>query len=164
MSESNLERLTERLSFLEAERELAALIARYGRLLDEHQIDPWVHLFCADATLDFCIKGDISGIASHMPAGRVEEACVRFRGRAHLREFAVHHDRQHAFPTLHIAGNTLASIELHEGRASATSHFMRIDYRSGEARLAFVGAYRDVFARDTTGTWRFASRIADITA
>lgn len=162
MTDSSWHRLAERLSHLEAERELGALIDRYGRLLDEHRAETWVDLFCSDAALDFCTQGDLTTIASHMPSAPIVGSCLRFEGSDNLREFALHHDTLHPFPTLHITSNTLFDVSLEEGRASATSNFMRVDYRSGQPQLAFIGCYRDGFTLCPDGKWRFAHRIADI--
>ena len=135
--------LTERVAQLEAERDIAAMLARYAHLIDYGRGVEWAECFTPDGRFEVRRPG-------MEPSLRV--------GREELTAFAA--GRPPApVPAKHFASQI--TIDVHGDTATAQSYFAILSDLDGVPSRGFYGRYDDEFVRDGDGRWRIASRVVE---
>jgi ketosteroid isomerase-like protein len=126
--------------------ELRALIDAYALALDERDVPGLVSLFLPDAVLATHVPGEERGDPIYRGAGeigRVMEVLARFGETMHLM-----HNHTVAF-----AGDGVRA----SGLVLCVAHHLYVE--DGAPRDLVMGIrYRDRYARDATGAWKFADR------
>lgn len=139
--------LDRRLTLLEDERAILALLARYGHSIDYGLEADWVDCFTADGVFD---------------VRRVDPAGERHVGREALAAFVADHTRAPAHLHKHVVVDPIVVVDGDE--ATAQSYFLRVDELRGAPVIRSFGRYHDRLARGGDGRWRIRERVADVEA
>lgn len=149
MSADDLKDIKNRLAQLEDERDIRALIARYGHYADLGHEDAWVDQFTEDGVYD---------IVTVMRKGAGYAGNVRFEGRKelyeHIRDPAAH--KQFEGRSLHLQ-DINAVINVNGDDAVAESYSMTILEEADQTIVRSAGMNRWTLKR-VDGRWKIAEK------
>jgi hypothetical protein len=145
----SLDVLAQRLTRLEDERDILAILYRYGHTIDHGPDEDWLDCFTDD------------GVWESVPAPGLSSNPRRIvaRGTEELRAFIAAHTHAPVRWHKHLLSEPM--IQLDGDEARVVSYWVRIDrYEEGIYTRGF-GRYRDHLVRCPDGRWRFRERIID---
>ena len=141
--DDDLNSLSQRVARLEAERDIAALLARYAHCIDYGHGIEWVECFTPDGRFEV-----------RRPAG---DDTVRV-GAEELTAFA--RGRQpSSVPSKHFTSQLM--IEVDGDTATACTYFALLKDVESDPSLDFYGRYLDDLVRGPDSRWRIARRVTE---
>lgn len=141
--DDDMNSLSQRVARLEAERDIAALLARCAHCIDYGHGIGWVECFTPDGRFEV-----------YRPAGDVTVAV----GTEELTAFATGR-KPSASPSKHFTSQLM--IEVDGDTATARSYFALLKDVESEPSLDFYGRYLDDLVRGPDNLWRIASRVTE---
>jgi ketosteroid isomerase-like protein len=138
--------LRERITALEARRDILDNFHRYGSALDYGDEEAWVACFTDDGLFE------VTGHPKHST----------YRGRQALAGFAAQHTRAPDHIHKHCVFDVQVDITGEE--ALSMSYFARLDQMADGPVVHAFGRYHDVIVRGADGRWRFKHRRVEIEA
>jgi 3-phenylpropionate/cinnamic acid dioxygenase small subunit len=147
-----VDKLDDLLARLEAEREITAVLYRYGDGLDQGHRQQFLDCFSSDAHYQVNMRLNPEGGFSF---DGHEELGSYFDGHTHAPDAFHKHVTVNPLITLDGDGDSSG--------AQVNSYFMRVDSPgAGPAVVLAAGRYIDRFARGEDGRWRIQSRDCEV--
>ncbi len=143
----DIAQLAERLSRLEAERDVLATLYAYAHSIDYGDEEGWVDCFTDDGAFD--IRSRVGHYGSRRVVGR--DALGEFIS-SHTRAPELWHKHMIVEPVIRIDGDT----------ATASTYLFVLMDHDNRPLVRVFGRYRDRLRRCDDGRWRFEERIAEI--
>ncbi len=138
--------LRARVSELEAQRDIGALMVRYAESLDYGDNHAWADTFTPDGLFDVHKRG---------------ERMFAHTGTEALAAFAAQHT--HAPNVYHKHFLSVPAIEVDGDRATAKTYFTMLHEREAGPIVLVFGRYLDELVRTDAG-WKFSTRVVDMEA
>jgi len=162
VNEVDLSNVLQRLSALEAEKNILRTLYQYGHCIDYGDRTGWLDCFTADAVFELKYQQANGPVPRTHGEGETTDKGIRYSGRDALKSFVETHTSAPQMWHKHLLIEPCISLANDGRSASVTSYFLRVDDRSGERIIMAFGRYIDSLVLEADGRWRFKHRTAEI--